>query len=54
VDFLFGTRPATVVSVVAKGDRDKLGCLFVVDRAVKAETNSHEVRDFAVIVFNVA
>jgi hypothetical protein len=54
VDFQFGTRPATVVSVVAQGDRDSLGCLFVVDRAVKAETISHEVRDFAVIVFKAA
>ena len=37
------TGPATVGSIVAQGDSESIGCRFVVDGVVKAETIAHEV-----------
>lgn len=43
-----------MVSAVAQGDNGSIGCRFGVERVVKPEPISHEVRDCAVIVFKVA
>jgi hypothetical protein len=48
MDFRFRTGPVTVVSVVAQSDSDSIGCRFVMDSVVKAETISYEVDTFTV------
>ncbi|HWX36964.1 MAG TPA: MmpS family transport accessory protein [Steroidobacteraceae bacterium] len=42
-DFQFGTGPAIMGTIAARGDSHSIGCRIVVDGAAKAETISHEV-----------
>jgi hypothetical protein len=44
-DFQFNIMPATVGSIVAKGDSDSVGCRFGGHGVVDAETISPEVHE---------
>ena len=54
VDFQFRTEPATVESIVAQGISDSIGCRYVVDDVVKAQTVPHEVDAFIVCPLKAA
>ena len=43
-----------MVSVVAQSDGDSIGCRFVVDRVVEAETISHRVQTFTAFMSKAA
>ena len=53
-DFQLRTGPATVVGIVAQGDRDRIRRCIVVDGVVKAERISHEENAFTVCPSSVA
>jgi len=53
-DFQFGTGPAIMGTIAARGDSHSIGCRIVVDGEVKAEKISNGVHAFTACLLKAA